>query len=345
MNHLLFLLPSAHSSNDPKTCSNASAAALEISRLAVEWSPGGARALTASEIGDVRVHAESLVRDPRSDPNVVNEALFALEQAASTHQVAATFAGVQVSVPVLGTSRAGGTFTWSPVFDEFSGRVTAVMRSLAVGGGDACNRVRARLGVLHVGVTPALVSSLRRAQAAVEKIASQVETSTPQQPLNRDVFTPIGSNPALDLDLRMEELSVAASSSATSALYVAKLTSMDVRLSQSRGGHVWMQCSVQSAGVDVADASLLRVNALRENMVDVKSFLRIEGCVPSAGAGPGVVSIEACGESQRSATCRLEAEVGTRPTIIRCWVRDVGGPSGARFISWRRTSQPPKPGH
>jgi len=56
-----------------------------------------------------------------------------------------------------------------------------------------------------------------------------------------------------------------------------------------------MQCSVQSAGVDVADASLLRVNALRENMVDVKSFLRIEGCVPSAGAGPGVVSIEACG--------------------------------------------------
>jgi hypothetical protein len=39
-NHLLFLLPSAHSSNDPKTCSHSSAAALEISRLAVEWSPG-----------------------------------------------------------------------------------------------------------------------------------------------------------------------------------------------------------------------------------------------------------------------------------------------------------------
>ena len=131
----MFLLPSAHTSNDPKACADSCAAALEISRLAVEWSPGGARALTASEIGDVRAHAEALVCDPVSDPEDVNEALFALEQAASTHQVAAAFSGVQVSVPVLRTSRAGGGFTWSPLFDEFSGRVTAVMRSLAVGGG------------------------------------------------------------------------------------------------------------------------------------------------------------------------------------------------------------------
>ena len=76
-----------------------------------------------------------------------------------------------------------------------------------------------------------------------------------------DAFLPFSSNPALDLDLSMEELSVAASSTATSALYVAKLTSMDARVGQSRSGHAWINCSVQSAGVDVANASLLRVNA------------------------------------------------------------------------------------
>ena len=293
VSHTLFLLPSAHTSNDPKACADSCAAALEISRLAVEWSPGGARALTASEIGDVRAHAEALVCDPVSDPEDVNEALFALEQAASTHQVAAAFSGVQVSVPVLRTSRAGGGFTWSPLFDEFSGRVTAVMRSLAVGGGDASNRVRARLGVLHVGVTPAVVSSLVRVQNAVEKLAAEVDASAPRHV--GDAFLPFSSNPALDLDLSMEELSVAASSTSTSALYVAKLTSMDARVGRSRSGHAWITCSVQSAGVDVANASLLRVNALRENMVDVKSFLRVDGCVPATGHGPGKVNVEACG--------------------------------------------------
>ena len=85
----------------------------------------------------------------------------------------------------------------------------------------------------------------------------------------------------------MEELSVAASSTSTSALYVAKLTSMDARVGRSRSGHAWITCSVQSAGVDVANASLLRVNALRENMVDVKSFLRVDGCVPATGIRSG----------------------------------------------------------
>ena len=78
-------------------------------------------------------------------------------------------------------------------------------------------------------------------------------------------------------------------------LYVAKLTSMDARVGRSRSGHAWITCSVQSAGVDVANASLLRVNALRENMVDVKSFLRVDGCVPATGHGPGKVNVEACG--------------------------------------------------
>ena len=333
VNHTLFLLPSAHTSNDPKACADSCAAALEISRLAVEWSPGGSRALTASEISDVRAHAEALVRNPTSDPEDVNEAVFALEQAASTHQVAAAFSGVQVSVPVLRTSRAGGGFTWSPLFDEFSGRVTAVMRSLAVGGGDASNRVRARLGVLHVGVTPAVVSSLVRVQNAVEKLAAEVDASAPRHV--GDAFLPFSSNPALDLDLSMEELSVAASSTSTSALYVAKLTSMDARVGQSRSGHAWINCSVQSAGVDVANASLLRVNALRENMVDVKSFLRVDGCVPATGYGPGKVNVEACGV-EAVVTSRLIVVAAEFAGLVDATGGDVpaGGPRDqANYVS------------
>ena len=81
--------------------------------------PRGCEGADGFWIGDVRAHAEALRATLYRTSENVNEALFALEQAASTHQVAAAFSGVRVSVPVRSNlGGAGGGFTWSPLFDE-----------------------------------------------------------------------------------------------------------------------------------------------------------------------------------------------------------------------------------
>jgi hypothetical protein len=69
-------------------------------------------------------------------PCFPDDALCALEQAATTNQVAVEFMSAALSVPVQRTSRAGGGVVWAPVLEHWGGSLSLVMRGTAVGGRD-----------------------------------------------------------------------------------------------------------------------------------------------------------------------------------------------------------------
>ena len=168
----LLLLPSAGAAG---SVAGSAAAALEMSRLEMEWTSGGKRMLTVGELEEVRKRAEDAVQncdrygDGNGDGNVekeLNEALRTIEEAATTHQASVSVSGARVSVPVLRSPRAGGDVVWSPLFDGWGGSMAAVMKSLAVGGPGAANRVRLRLSPLCLSLTPAIAAALASVGAA-----------------------------------------------------------------------------------------------------------------------------------------------------------------------------------
>ena len=70
-------------------------------------------------------------------------------------------------------------------------------------------------------------------------------------------------------------------------------------------------------------------------MVDVKSFLRVDGCVPAKGYGPGKVNVEACGV-EAVMTSRLIVVAAEFAGLVDATGGDVpaGGPRDqANYVS------------
>lgn len=328
VSHPLFLLHSTVTSTPSETttfaktnrrvASPASAGALEFSRVAVEWAPGGERALTPLEIDDARKIAEDVVESGgNEDADEVNEALRAIEEAATTHQASVSFAGVRVSVPVFGSSRAGGGITWSPVCENLGGSLAVVLRSLAVGGPDAANRMRVRLSPSKISLSPSIVAAMPLVQAGAHAVKAALPNGPPPPP--------IPSNPALEVEFSLAEVELEAYVDPSSEVYRARVEQVTVHSGMSRKGHKWISVAVQSFMVDMVSSAMRRCPLLQHTKVRMgvgentgrgpdgsnrvenrdtldqsvdatrSLVLHVKGAFPASGHGPATLRVDARG--------------------------------------------------
>ena len=128
MSQPLVLLPSVSCLRD------AAVAAIELGTFAAEYAPGGGRALRPERVDALRELAERAVLRGESDDQDADDALFALEQVATTHQLALSVAEASVSVPArpaASGSNRNAAATWTRVAERLGGSASAVLRGVA----------------------------------------------------------------------------------------------------------------------------------------------------------------------------------------------------------------------
>ena len=179
MSQPLVLLPSVSCPRD------AAVAAIELGTFAAEYAPGGGRALRPERVDALRELAERAVLRGESDDQDADDALFALEQVATTHQLALSVAEASVSVPArpaASGSNRNAAATWTRVAERLGGSASAVLRGVAVGGVSAANRAKIRLEPVKVSLTPESVAAFGVVAEAARALATATPTATVATP-------------------------------------------------------------------------------------------------------------------------------------------------------------------
>lgn len=328
----------------PGMSTDSCAAAIELTSLAVAYAPGGDRALAPAELEEVRAHAERLVErrgweeenavdddvddDERASADAeVEEALLALEEAATTHRVAMSFSGAAIRVPTLAVSsaRAGAkaATVWSPLFESFEGSAVGVSKSANVGGPAAATRARVRLEPLRISLTPAVVAAAGLAAEAANAFAFASGDPSDAQS-EKDTGGSIGSRAATDIAVSMAEVSVSGTGDGFPE-YRAGVRQIEARVGVSREGAAWMDFEARSASVASEGRAIARVNASGSH-----PFVRAEGAVTptSASSSGGSVALETSVSRLSVQACGVEAIVTN--TLIAAAAEFVSAAGTAR---------------